>query len=163
MDLLCILVWAAPIFFKRLTENFKYNENQMIKLRDSYLSESFNALSSSVQISKSAFGEMWNSYLKSIYGDIQKGIENPEYIWGENEHGGLKMGGILGIVLRKVFKTRGTREIFSDTDVDLFTFMEVTLYFDSLFKACMAGLETDITEILREIDKLNVTQCGKEK
>ena len=45
---------GSTYFFKCFTENFKYNENQMIKLRDSYLSESFNALSSSVQISKSA-------------------------------------------------------------------------------------------------------------
>ncbi len=139
-------------FFKHLTENYKYTENQTIELRDSYLIESFNALSNSVKISGSSFREMWDSYLKSIYGDIQKGIENPEYIWGENEHGGLKMGGILGVVLRRVFKTRGTREIFSDTDIDLFTFLEVALYFDSLFKACMTGLETDITEILRKID-----------
>ena len=141
-------------FFQYLTENYKYNENQIIELSDSYPIESLNALSNSVRIPKSSFGEIWNSYLKSISEDIRKGIESPDYIWGENKHGGLKMGGILGVVLRRVFKTRGTREIFSSTDVDLFTFMEVALYFDSLFKVCMAGLGTDITEILREIDKL---------
>lgn len=144
-------------FFRYLIENYKYSDNQMIKLRDSYPIESLNALSNSVQISKSDFGEIWNSYLSLISEDIRKGIQNPKYIWGENEMGGLKMGGVLGVVLRRVFKTRSTREIFADTDVDLFTFMEVTLYFDSLFEACMAGLETDITEILSEIDKLNVT------
>lgn len=149
--------YGQNYFFRYLIENYKYSDNQIKKLRDSYPIESLNALSNSVQISKSDFGEIWNSYLRSISEDIRKGVENPEYIWGENVSGGLKMGGILGVVLRRVFKTRSTREIFSDTDVDLFIFMEVTLYFDSLFKACFAGLETDITEILREIDKLNVT------
>ena len=138
--------------FRYLIENTEYSNNQIAELlRNSYMVESLKALKNSVQISDNAFGEMWNSYLKSISEDIRKGIENPEYIWGENEHGGLKMGGILGVVLRRVFKTESTREIFSlysDLDGSLGIYMETGLYFDSIFKACFSGLETDITEIL---------------
>lgn len=143
---------GSTYFFKYLIENYKYNETQMMELRDSYLIGSLSALSNSVRISKSSFGEEWNSYLKSISEDIRKGIENPEYIWGENENGGIKMGGILGVVLRRVFKTRSTADIFSGTDVNLITFLEVSSYFDAVFKLSLTSLNEDITTILKELE-----------
>ncbi len=140
--------------FRYLIENTEYSHNQIAELqRNSYMVESLKALKNSVQISDNAFGGMWNSYLRSISEDIRQGIENPEYIWGENEHGGLKMGGVLGVVLRRVFKTQSISEIFTYSDLDGFLdiYMEATLYFDSIFKACFSGLEADITEILHYI------------
>ena len=95
------------------------------------------------------FGSLWDSTLKDIASDISKGIQNPQHIWGENERGGLKMGGVLGVVLRKVFQTESTSEIFSETGIDLFTFLEVSTYFDSIFKSSIASVLQDVGNILR--------------
>lgn len=100
-------------------------------------------------VSSKAFGDLWDSTLKHIANDISKGIQDPEHIWGENEHGGLKMGGVLGVVLRKVFQTERTSEIFSETGIDLFTFLEVSTYFDSIFKSSVASVLQDVGNIIR--------------
>ena len=100
-------------------------------------------------LSSKAFGDLWDSTLKHIVNDINKGIQNPEHIWGENEHGGLKMGGILGVVLRKVFQTERASEIFSGAGVDLFTFLEVSTHFDSIFKSSAASVLQDVGNIIR--------------
>lgn len=99
-------------------------------------------------VSSKAFGDLWDSTLKHIANDINKGIQNPQHIWGENEHGGLKMGGVLGVVLRKVFQTESTSEIFLEVGFDLFTFLEVSTYFDSIFKSSIASVLQDVENIL---------------
>ena len=84
-------------------------------------------------ITPNVFPDLWRSTLQPISNDIGRGIQTPEYIWGENEYGGLKMGGILGVVLKRVFQTQLTSEICEDIDLDLSTFLEVTDYFDNCF------------------------------
>lgn len=99
-------------------------------------------------VASKTFGDLWDSTLKHIANDINKGIQNPQHIWGENERGGLKMGGVLGVILRKVFQTESTSEIFSDVGVDLFTFLEVSTHFDSIFRSSMASVLQDVGNIL---------------
>ena len=99
-------------------------------------------------ITSRAFGNLWDSTLKLIGNDINKGIQNPEYIWGENDRGGLNMGGILGVVLKRVFQAESTSEIFAGTEVDLFTFIEVAGYFDIIYKSSIESFPEDLGKIL---------------
>ncbi len=59
------------------------------------------------------------------------------------------MGGILGVVLRKVFQTESTSEIFSGTGIDLFTFSVVSIHFDNIFMSAMKSVVEDVGKIIR--------------
>ena len=99
-------------------------------------------------MSLETFMIMRKSVILPITADITLGLLNPEHIWGENERGGLKMGGILGVVLRKVFQTESTSEIFSGTGIDLFTFSVVSIHFDNIFMSAMKSVVGDVRNIL---------------
>ncbi len=82
------------------------------------------------------YDNLYKSVLKPIGDDIQASISDINIIWGEN-----KLGGILGLVLRRVFEI----QTFSDLDLtdnhtqiwkirDYFEFMKVSIYFDGIFK-----------------------------
>lgn len=80
------------------------------------------------------YNNLYKSVLKPIRDDIHASIRDIKIIWGEN-----KLGGILGLVLRRVFETQ-TLSALSDSPAQIwrirnyFEFLEVSIYFDEIFK-----------------------------
>ena len=80
------------------------------------------------------YNNIYKSVLKPIGDDIQASISNIKIIWGEN-----KLGGILGLVLRRVFETQTLSDL-SDSPTHIwairnyFEFLEISIYFDGIFK-----------------------------
>ena len=87
------------------------------------------------------FGNWHKSIMEPLDKGITHAIQNPEEIWGENEHGGLPIDGIIGIILQKVFGEQNLRKlVLTDLHIGLDTFMLVQNHFDNFFIASWESL-----------------------
>lgn len=101
-----------------------------------------------VDVSEKNYWTFFNLVLMPIANDIHEAMLNPSLIWGENEHSGLNISGILGVVLRKVFQKQSIADIFSGTRVDLLgTLLPIVLFIDRRFKATIQGAVSVLKEL----------------
>lgn len=151
------LTLFADYGFYAIIKNYSYTEEHITALRHMVLDasiETFTQKAVAEGILKNTINNWHTQFLKLIYDDIGEGIGNPSKIWGENERGGLILGGILGVVIRRVFQTQSIGHVVNH---DLFTLLEVSTYFDEIFKSSMASLREDIEQIIETNGKRNPT------
>ena len=135
--------------FYLVIKNYPYTEEDINVLRYMILDasiETFTKKAIAEGILKKTIDNWHTQFLKLIYDDIAEGINNPTKIWGENEQGGLILGGILGVVIRRVFQVQGIGAI---VNYDTITLFKVSTYFDEIYTSSMLSLHQDIGQIIK--------------